>query len=227
MAITFRDRAALIEETLVLADLHFGRASESAVEAPIEDGRDVLDRLGDLLEETAPREVVVAGDLLHAFDTATPTVERRLAALDERVADAGAELIVVAGNHDTVLGEIRADPIVDRYRLDDRTVVVHGHERPDIEAERYVLGHDHPAIEIEGQRRPCFLKGSGGPNSSELLVLPAFNRFTAGVPVNEMSAEDFQSPLVVAADPLEPIVRDEDAGETLRFPSLGSLRHHL
>jgi len=227
MAITFRDRAALIEETLVLADLHFGRASESAVEAPIEDGRDVLNRFVDLLEATAPREVVVAGDLLHAFDTATPTVERRLAALDERVADAGAELIVVAGNHDTMLGEIRDGPIVDRYRLDDRTVVVHGHERPDVEAERYVLGHDHPAIEIEGQRRPCFLRGPGGPDSAELLVLPAFNRFTAGVPVNGMSADDFQSPLVVAADPLEPIVRDENARETLRFPSLGSLRHHL
>ncbi|QSG14797.1 metallophosphoesterase [Halapricum desulfuricans] len=240
MAITFRDRAALIEETLVLADLHFGRASESAVEAPIEDGRDVLDRFVNLLEATEPRDVVVAGDLLHAFDTATPTVEHRLAALDERVADAGAELIVVAGNHDTMLGEIRDGPIVDRYRLDDRTVVVHGHERPDdrtvvvhgherpgVEAERYVLGHDHPAIEIEGQRRPCFLRGPGGPDSAELLVLPAFNRFTAGVPVNGMSADDFQSPLVVAADPLEPIVRDENARETLRFPSLGSLRHHL
>ncbi len=227
MATAFRDRAILLAETLVLADLHFGRAATSAVEAPIEDGRDVLDRVAALLKATAPQEVVVAGDLLHAFDTTTPTVERRLTQLHERIVEAGAELVVIAGNHDTMLEEIWDDPTVDRYRLDERTVVVHGHEQPDVAADRYVLGHDHPAIEIEGQRRPCFLQGPGGPDGSELLVLPAFNRFTAGVPVNEMSTDDFQSPLVVAADQLKPIVRDQDAGETLRFPSLGSLRHHL
>jgi len=227
MAITFRDRAALIEETLVLADLHFGRAAESAVEAPIEDGQDILDRLGNLLEATAPREVVIAGDVLHALDAPTPTVERHLARLDERVADAGAQLIVVAGNHDAMLDDIRDGPVVARYRLDAQTVVVHGHEQPDIDAKRYVLGHDHPTIEIEGQRRPCFLQGPGGPDGTELLVLPAFNRFTAGVPVNEMSATDFQSPLVVAADLLAPVVRDQHIGDTLRFPPLGSFRQHL
>jgi len=226
MAIAFRDRAVLINETLVLADLHFGRAAESAVDAPIADGGDILDRLEDLLAATEPREVVVAGDVHHAFDTITPTVERRLAHLDECVANAGAELTVVAGNHDTMLTEVWDGPIVKQYRVDDRAVV-HGHEQPDFEADRYVLGHDHPAIEIEGQRRPCFLQGPAGPNGAELLVLPAFNRFTAGVPVNGMSADDFQSPLVVAADPLEPIVRDQNAGETLRFPSLGSLRQYL
>ncbi|WP_229115646.1 metallophosphoesterase [Halapricum desulfuricans] len=227
MTIAFRDRAVLIDGTLVLADLHFGRAAASAVEAPIEDGRDMIDRLDDLLDSMAPRRVVLAGDVLHAFDTVAPTVENRLAALEERVIDADAELIVVAGNHDTMLEQVRAGPTATHHRLDDRTVVVHGHERPAVEAQRYVLGHDHPAIEIEGQRRPCFLQGPGGPDGSDVLVLPAFNRFTAGVSINEMSATDFQSPLIVAADPLEPIVRDERTDETLRFPPLGTFRNHL
>ncbi|MCU4717956.1 metallophosphoesterase [Halapricum hydrolyticum] len=227
MTVTFRDRAVLMDGTLVLADLHFGRAATSAVEAPIEDGQDVLGRLEELLEATAPRTVVLAGDVLHAFDTIPSMVDDRLAALEERVIDADAELVVVAGNHDTMLGEVWDGPIADRYRIDERTVVVHGHERPDVEAERYVLGHDHPVIEIEGQRQPCFLQGPGGPDGAEALVLPAFNRFTAGVPINGMDATDFQSPLVVAAEPLEPIVRDEHAGETLRFPQLGSFRHYL
>lgn len=227
MTITFRDRAVLIEETLVLADLHFGRAATSAVEAPIADGADVVTRLVELLDAVTPETVVLAGDVLHAFDTIPPAVESRLAELDERVGDAGAELIVVAGNHDTMLDRIWGGSIADQYRLDGRTVVVHGHERPAVEAQRYVLGHDHPAIEIEGQRRPCFLQGPGGPDGSEVVVLPAFNRFAAGVPVNGMDASDFQSPLVVAADPLEPIVRDERADETLRFPPLGSFRHRL
>ncbi|QSG11622.1 putative phosphohydrolase, MPP superfamily [Halapricum desulfuricans] len=227
MTVTFRDRAVLIDGTLVLADLHFGRGATSAVEAPIEDGRDMIDRLDDLLDSMAPRTVALAGDVLHAFDTVPSMVDDRLAALEERVIDANAELIVVAGNHDTMLGEVWDGPIADRYRIDDRTVVVHGHERPAVEAERYVLGHDHPAIEIQGTRRPCFLQGPGGPDGSDVLVLPSFNRFTAGVPINEMGATDFQSPLIVAADPLEPIVRDERADETLQFPPLGTFRNHL
>ena len=227
MAITFRDRAVRIDETLVLADLHLGRAATSAVEAPIADGEDAVARLGELLETTNPDTVVLAGDVLHAFDTIPSAVEPQLAELGQRVTGANAELVVVAGNHDTMLDRIRDGSIADHYRLDERTVVVHGHERPAIEAERYVLGHDHPAIEIEGQRRPCFLQGPAGPDGREVLVLPAFNRFAAGVPVNGMDASDFQSPLVVAADPLEPVVRDERANETLRFPSLGSFRHRL
>jgi len=44
-------------------------------------------------------------------------------------------------------------PIWDEYRVRD-TVVLHGHETPDDDADRYVVGHDHPTIVIEGQRRP-------------------------------------------------------------------------
>ncbi|MFB6189092.1 MAG: metallophosphoesterase [Halapricum sp.] len=227
MTPTFRDRAVLLGETLVVADLHLGRGRTSAVEAPMGDGRDVIDRLTDLLDTVEPETVVLAGDVLHAFETVPDGASERFATIRARVADAAAELVVVAGNHDGMLTAVWDGTATDAYRLDEQTLVVHGHEIPEESAERYVFGHDHPAIEIEGRRHPCFLRGPGGPDGTEVLVLPAFNRFTAGVPINTMAADDFQSPLIRDADVLAPVVRDDAAGETLSFPPLASFRHRL
>lgn len=227
MAIHFRDRAVQIGSTLVLADLHLGRGVTSAVEAPVGDGRDVLDRLESLLAARDPETVVLAGDVLHSFETVPKGVTERLTEITGRIVEVGSELSIVTGNHDTMLESVWNGPVSDSHRIDEETVVVHGHEQPGLEADRYVIGHDHPTIEIEGQRYPCFLEGDGGPGGTELLVLPAFNRLTAGVPINGRAAADFQSPLVVDAGALAPIVRDEAAGETLRFPPLESFRHRL
>lgn len=224
---TFRDRGLLLGETLVLADLHLGRAATSAVDAPLDDGADISKRVGRLLRALAPEHVVLAGDVLHAFDTVPEGVSDRLVELREQVQQTNGELVVVAGNHDAMLETVWDGEIVDAHWLDGDTVVVHGHAEPDVSAERYVFGHDHPAIEIEGQRHPCFLQGPGGPDGATVLVLPAFNRFTAGVPINGMTAADFDSPLVTDADVLAPVVRDDEAGETLKFPELDRFRHRL
>jgi metallophosphoesterase superfamily enzyme len=106
-------------------------------------------------------------------------------------------------------------------------VVCHGHEVPDADADRYVVGHDHPTITIEGQRRPCYLVGSDQLRGATVVMLPSFNTLNAGVEVNQMRAADFQSPLVTDADRLEPVVWDESGRETLRFPVLGEFREML
>lgn len=227
MTLTFRDRALLVGDTLVVADLHLGRVAQSAVEAPVGDGRDICERFTTLCATVEPERVVLAGDVLHAFQTVPEGVETRLRTIRDRVAAVGATLVVVAGNHDTMLERVWEGPTTSSHWIDSETLVVHGHERPGVEADRYVLGHDHPTIEIEGQRHPCFLRGPGGPDGSTVVVLPAFNRFPSGVVINRRYADDFQSPLVTDVDALEPIVRDETAGETLRFPPLGTFRDRL
>jgi len=227
MTLRFHDRALLVGDTLVCADLHLGRAETSAVEAPVRDGHDIRDRLESLCDTVEPETVVLAGDVLHAFETVPRGVQRRIEEIHECVTAAGATLVILEGNHDTMLEQVWEGPVIDHHRLDAETVVVHGHEEPSVTADRYVLGHDHPAIEIEGQRYPCFLQGPGGPEEAAVVVLPAFNRFTSGVVINQASAGAFQSPLVVDTDVLEPIVRDEEAEETLRFPQLGAFRDRL
>ena len=277
--VSFADRAVFLPnaDALVLADVHLGRGVASNVEAPIDAAEAVVDRLESLVERFEPREVVVAGDLLHSFSRLPLTVRRTIDALESAVDDAGAELIVVAGNHDTMLESIADDfasglrltndsrrtddqltdgsPRTDdqltdgsprtEYQLaDGETVVCHGHERPETAARRYLIGHDHPALSVEGRKLPCFLYGPGVFDCAELgssargiddaddaaadvLVLPAFSKLARGTTVNSQRSRDFQSSLVTDADAFHPVVRDVQAGETLWFPPLGDCRRLL
>jgi putative SbcD/Mre11-related phosphoesterase len=225
---TFRDRALYVpgEDALVLADLHLGRDETSNVELRLGEHEDIVDRFGALVDEFAPREVVLGGDLLHSFGSLPRGVMETVSELRAILDDADANAVVTPGNHDSMLGQIWKGPTEDEHRLGDG-LVLHGHEPPDATAEWYVVGHDHPTISIEGQRRPCYLWGEGTYRGADVLMLPSFTRLAAGVEVNGMRAADFQSPLVTNADAFRPVVRDEDADETLRFPPLGQFRRLL
>ncbi|THE62812.1 metallophosphoesterase [Salinadaptatus halalkaliphilus] len=220
-------------DALVVADLHFGRGTASSVEAPLEGGRDVLERLETLCRRHEPATVVVAGDLLHAFDRVPRGVEDDLEMLSDLVAANDATLVVTPGNHDamlehTVLADVLEADRQSEYRLaDETTVVCHGHEKPTAGAELYVVGHDHPALSADGRKVPCFLYGQTTYDESDVLVVPAFTRLARGATVNGMYGPDFQSPLVVDAGQFHPVVYDESTDESLWFPKLRACRDRL
>ena len=222
----YRDRAAFFPNhgTLVVADIHFGRAATSNVEAPLGERGDVTERLAALCDRFDPDEVVIAGDLLHAFSTVPDGVTESVRALQETVREAGARPVVTPGNHDGLLDEVWDGPVETEYQLGD-WVVCHGHELPETDAAGYVVGHDHPTIEVEGRRHPCFLTAKDAYRGADLLMLPAFTRLAPGVAVNRMRASEFGSPLVTDADRLRPVVDDGD--DALEFPPLGEFRRLL
>ena len=115
--------------------------------------------------------------------------------------------------------------------LSSPIVVRHGHEAPPESETRtagtYLVGHDHPTAEIEGRRRPCYLHVPSAAGDADAVMLPAFNRLPAGVAVNEMRGDDFQSPFVTAPNEARPLVWDGDAGRVLPFPPLGAFRRFL
>jgi hypothetical protein len=243
--VTFRDRAVYLPATatVVVADLHVGRAAASDVAAPLGEGADLADRLHDAVDHFGPETVVFAGDVLHEFGRVSHDARESLATLAARCRDAGARPVLVAGNHDGALSAVWDGDVHDAYRLDGGeagdVLVCHGHETPasdgsdggrGADGDRlalYVVGHDHPAITIEGQKRPCFLYGEGVYEGADLLVLPAFSRVASGVVVNGMRSRDFQSPLVTDADSLRPVVWDPSGEEALWFPPLGQFRRML
>jgi len=229
--VVFADRAVAFDPgTLVVADLHVGRAAASDVEVPLGERADLTGRLSDGLDRLGAETVVVAGDVLHEFGRVSQRAAETLDALDEVCRDAGAELVLVAGNHDGVLANAWDRTVHDAYRVDGcaRDVLVcHGHEEPEGSADLYVVGHDHPTITIEGQKRPCFLYGENTYRTADVLMLPAFSRVAAGVSVNGMRSRDFQSPLVTDADSLRPVVWDQGRHEALTFPPLGRFRRLL
>ncbi|MBB6645786.1 metallophosphoesterase [Halobellus ruber] len=228
--VTFHRRGVFLPDaaTLVVADLHVGRGEASNVTLPLGERTDLVDRLGELLAETEPETVVFAGDVLHRFDGATERARDTVDALVDACRGANARPEFVRGNHDTVLDDLRGD-VDSTYAIDGgpRTVVCHGHELPDVRADRYVIGHDHPTITIEGQRHPCFLVVPETHRGADVLMLPAFSRLAPGVTVNDARGGDLQSPLVDSLSDARPIVYDADAGSTLRFPSLSEFRRLL
>lgn len=225
-----RDRAAYFPAAgvLVIADVHLGRDRASNVQFPLGERGDVVERLEALLDRFEPRAVVVAGDLLHSFDRLPSNVLETLDAVRESIDAAGAELVVTPGNHDALLESAYDGPRPAEYAFDagdERVVVSHGHDPPEAPAALYVIGHDHPAITIEGTKRPCFLSGPAAGRDADVLVLPAFNRLVRGVDLAR--ARTLRSPLLGSSGDYRPLVRDEEADETLAFPPLGAFRSLL
>jgi len=229
-AVDYLPRAVSLSaaDALVVADLHVGRSEASEVEFPLGERRDLLERLRALLAAADPETVVFAGDVLHRFGTVSERSRETVERLAEACRDAGSRPVFVRGNHDTALDAVRGD-VRDAYVAgeDPRIVVCHGHEEPSVDADAYVIGHDHPAIEIEGQRRPCFLHVPAAYRDADLLVVPAFSRLAAGVTINDARAGDLLSPLLDDLDDVRPVVYDEEREEALTFPPLGSFRRLL
>lgn len=231
-----RDRTVYLPATgtLVCADLHVGRDATSDVEFRVGEHEDLTARFDALLDRYEPTEVVVAGDLLHSFDRIPTGATATVRALAGIAADADCRMVVTAGNHDTMLEELWDGPIEAEYGIgdgaveaDESIVVAHGHVEPESDAAWYVVGHDHPTIEIEGVRRPCYLYGPDQYDGAGVLMVPSFSRLPAGVRVNGMSAGEFQSPLVTDVRSLRPIVHDEEEDTVHEFPPLRELRRFL
>jgi putative SbcD/Mre11-related phosphoesterase len=221
--VAFGERAAYLPaaDALVLADLHVGRDAASNVSLPMGERDDIVERLQRVLAEFEPSTVVVAGDLLHVHGSVPAGARETLDAITATVGDAGAALRVARGNHDTMLDAVGVDAEA-VVELADGTVVWHGHEDPPVDGERYVVGHEHPAVEIEGTRHPCFLYGPNQHDGSDVLVLPAFTRLAAGTLVNGLTRDDSLTSMLSNPDGFRPVVVSE--GETLAFPALGDLR---
>lgn len=226
MELAYRDRALFVDDVLVLADLHVGKGETANLEVPVGDNTDVVERFEALVGDHDPDEVVIAGDFLHSFGTIPRTVEGTVREVSRIGEEYDVDVVVTPGNHDPMIESVWEGPTQSEYRVGD-TVVLHGHETPDAPADRYVVGHDHPTIVIEGQRRPCYLYGEDVYRGADVVMLPPFNRLVRGVRVNGMYASDFRSPMVRNVADFRPIVRDEDADESLEFPPLGEFRRML
>lgn len=245
----FEDRALFVPatDTLVLSDLHLGRDATANVELPLGESGRLQDRIETLLDTFRPATVVFAGDLLHAFDTLPSGVTAQFRAIEDAVVDAGAEPVFVRGNHDTLLDTLTGDELQDGYWVTDEMYVCHGHEQPSVDASRYVIGHEHPALTVAGKRRPCYLvgpqtdtnrnaardshtkPGTAGTSTrdQDMVVLPAFNRLAPGVDLSGVRTVNLQSPVIGRLEAYRPGVVDEEAGDILWFPPLGQLRGHL
>lgn len=183
---------------LVVADLHLGYAwahRHAGQLLPVAEPEDTLPRLHALLDEYAPRELVVLGDIVHAA-VPVAALSETLGALVEKVGGR-VTMRAVIGNHDRQLGALLGATGIDLPLLASYAAppyhLVHGDGANEVTARRQlagvrraggriIMGHEHPVISLSDGiaahvRSPCFLV------APELLIVPAFSPWAAGANV--------------------------------------------
>lgn len=193
------ERAVVIGKTAVIADLHLGieNAMQNAgIAIPRMQIMDIIKRTRELVEKYDIEWLIIAGDLKHEFGGNLPyewdDVRSFLNSLD-------VEVSVVRGNHDNFLASILSEysiELKDHEKVGEY-VVVHGHK--ECEAEKIIMGHEHPAIKfrVRGANYsfPCFLVAD-----RTKFVLPAFSQLVSG---SDVLQEEFLSPIIKKAKKIE------------------------
>ena len=210
----------------VASDFHIGLEDElrrQGLAFPLQEEQTLLGRLEEALDEFKPSIFVLAGDILHSFDRLDNVVRDKFDSVMNTL-EKQCKVILLKGSHDTMLSSLGLESM-ERYDADGFTFV-HGHDNIS-DHSNIVLGHEHPVIQIEMERLPCFLFGEKVINGKDLFVLPAFNPLCQGVTINHVEGRDMLSPLLkkLNVEELCPII--EVQGEVLPFPKLRGLRKHI
>ncbi len=192
--IIFLEDALLIEDILVMSDLHIG--NDDFLEESI---FEKLEKLFEFLgrKKLKVRKIVVLGDLKDRFGEINDTEWRGVIRLiDFFMKKVDKEnIIIIKGNHDSVLKPIldkRDIKLRDYYKYKN-LVFIHGDKVSDkLKGSVIFIGHFHPTITLKdnykSERYKCFLRGSY--KRSLIYILPSFNPIYTGFNLNDLSFED-------------------------------------
>ncbi len=165
---------------LLVADLHFEKASWFAIRGQMLPPYDTLATLAELealIAATAAREVWCLGDSFHDSD-GCERLPAAAQALLRRLAGATA-WTWITGNHDSTLVDRCGGRVVDEAVVDG---VVLRHEADPAESRPELSGHFHPKLRVRVRgkliQRRCFVA------TATKLVLPAFGALTGGLDVD-------------------------------------------
>jgi len=180
------------ESILVIADTHIGfeeALNKQGLLIPRFQFDELISRLKKIFVKIKPKLIVVNGDIKHEFGTISEQEWRHTLGLIDFLAEHCEKLILIKGNHDTIIGPIaiKRNVEVKDYYLTNKILIVHGHtifeKKPDYNT--IIIGHEHPAIGItEAARKElfkCFLKGKF--ENKNLIVMPSFNLVTEGTDI--------------------------------------------
>ncbi len=169
-------------ETLVVADLHWGKGAtfrRAGLPIPAGSTAEDLERLDQALSRTAATRLLVLGDLFHARSgRKAPSTHDALASW--RRQHPTLEILLVRGNHDRQAGDPTEDMninCVDEPWIEGPFAFRH---HPDDAAEQFVIhGHVHPYVRLSGRGRQ-HVELAAFVIEPTFVILPAFGSFTGG-----------------------------------------------
>lgn len=220
------------ERVLAIADVHLGyeeALNRQGVLVPREQFKHTVQRLQPLLERHKPKTIVVNGDLKHEFGRISGQEWKEVLKLLDLIARHCTHIVLVEGNHDTVLGPLagKRDLKVCKSFTAEDVLFIHGDAIPDGKllkgVKTVVIGHEHPALGLrEGERTEpfkCWLLGKW--RRRNIIVMPSFNLVTEG---SDVLKEKQLSPLLQdGLDDFSAYIVDE-SGNVLPFGKLKDLR---
>ncbi len=203
------EKAAIHGRVAVISDVHLGFENVlqmRGVAIPRLQIEEVISKVRRIISKYNLRKLIIAGDFKHEFSKNLPYEWEDVKAFLKAVEDV--EISVVRGNHDNYLAAILADYGVElkEYEIIPGTDVrvVHGHR--EVEFEKVVMGHEHPAVRIRVRGGvytfPCYLVAD-----DTKLVLPAFSPLMTG---SNVLQGDFLSPLLRKASKIEVFAVEEE-----------------
>ena len=193
---------------LVIGDLHIGyeeALEKSGVSVPRTAFAELRQELSNLLVETNPKKIIINGDLKHEFEEISKQEWSETIDILSMMKDHCEEIILVKGNHDTILEPIAKKmhlEVVESYFLEaelkkgqydlsiDPICFIHGDKiiknKDTKNGKILIIGHEHAAISLrEGEKvekYKCFLVGKW--EDKKLIVLPSFFSLIEGTDVN-------------------------------------------
>lgn len=186
--------ALYADSTLIISDVHIGyeeALNKQGILVPRLQFGEMVQKIEKILNELKNKHlerIIVNGDLKHEFGTISEQEWRNTLKFLDLLAKRCSEIILIKGNHDTILGPIamKRNVKVADYYLIDKMLIAHGDKIPDKEllknASTIIIGHEHPAISLKDGARvetfKCFLKGKY--KKKDLIVLPSFNSIIEG-----------------------------------------------
>jgi len=182
------------ENILIIADTHIGyeeALNKQGIFVPRFQFKEIILRLEKILKKVKIKlnKIIINGDIKHEFGTISQQEWRHTLQLLDFLSRYCNEIILIKGNHDTIIGPIaekRKVKVVDNYILNN-ILIIHGHKIPKIKKEikTIIIAHEHPAVGLrEGLKTEvfkCFLKGTY--KNKELIVMPSFNLVTEGTDI--------------------------------------------
>ncbi|MFH1591952.1 MAG: metallophosphoesterase [Candidatus Woesearchaeota archaeon] len=192
------DLALKYKDILIIGDLHLGLEGtflNKGVMLPVNQLDEIIKRLEKIIKKAKPKKIIINGDLKEEFGTISTQEWRDIGELITFLREK-VDLILIKGNHDTILEPIAKKfnlPLKQRYDIDEISIL-HGDTILKNLKKTIIISHEHPAVSFKerpDEKYKCFLIGKY--KKHHLIIIPSFNPLIEG---SDITKEEYLSPYI-------------------------------